>query len=132
MRERVLGSRWMLSYFQILLGNCEANYVYSNFSDCFSCRITEQKIMETRMEKPLCFFFNSEQLGEGTGYSRRLLQAQTNPKRCSTSSPNTRTNPNIPQAPPFPKAPAGHTRGHLEDTGQGSLTHPHTLFRDTP
>lgn len=47
----------MLSYFQILLGHCEANYVFSNFRNCFSCRITDQKIIKTRMEKPLCSFF---------------------------------------------------------------------------
>lgn len=42
----------------------------------------------------------------------------------------------IPQALPFPKASVGDTKGHLEDTGttvgRGSLTHPHTLFRDRP
>lgn len=60
-KERVLGSRWTFAYFQILLGNCEANYVYGNFSNCFSCRITDHKIMKAWLEKSLPFKLRAAQ-----------------------------------------------------------------------
>lgn len=53
--ERVLASQWTFSYFQILLGNREANYIYDKFSNCFSCRITNHKVMKAWMEKSLPF-----------------------------------------------------------------------------
>lgn len=137
-RQRVLGSQWMFSYLQILLGNCEANYMYNNFSNCFPCRITDQKIMKTWMEKkPLCFFqlwaaWRRYWLFQEA--AAELLQAPSNPQEV-LNNPTKHQN-NIPQALSFPKAPAGDTKGHLEDTGmtvgRGSLTHPLILSTDRP
>lgn len=48
--EKRLWVEIWIPYFQILLWSCEANFVYDNFSGCFSCRITDQKITKAGRE----------------------------------------------------------------------------------
>lgn len=49
MKKRLWVEIW-IPYFQILLWSCEANFVYDNFSGCFSCRITDEKITKAGRE----------------------------------------------------------------------------------
>lgn len=67
--------------------------------------------------KASLLFCTLSSLEKAPGYSRRLQQTLSNPKRYSKTSPNTKINPNLPQALPFPKAPTRQTRGHLKDIG---------------
>lgn len=67
-KKRLWVEIW-IPYFQILLWNCEANYLYDNFSGCFSCRITDQKIIKAERERLLS---SHERLAEGTGSVSRL------------------------------------------------------------
>lgn len=64
-------------------------------------------------KKTSLFFFNSEQLGEGTGCSRRLQQScckhRAILKRCSTTPPNTRTT--FLRLFPFQKGPQETQKG---------------------
>lgn len=131
-RERVLGSRWTSAYFQILLENCEANYVYDNFSNCFSCRITDQKIMKAQTEKPPRLL-NPEQLGAGAGSSSSrssapvLLSGLSNPQEMLRNP--THANPNSSSSWLLKKTPIRHPKGHpAQPAGRSVL--PSALQRD--
>lgn len=121
-KERVLGSRWTFAYFQILLGNCEANYVYGNFSNCFSCRITDHKIMKAWLEKSLPFKLRAAQ-----GRHRVFQLAAAELPHCtSTKQPSeVRKSPTKHQNKSQHSSPQG--TGELGGRTGGTSGTPHTL-----
>lgn len=129
-RERVLGSRWTSAYFQILLENCEANYVYDNFSNCFSCRITDQKIMKAQMEKSPCLL-HPEQLSAGCSSSCSsapiLLPGPSKLQEMLKNPIN--ANPNSSLSLLLKKIPIGHAKGHRAQAAGRSIL-PTALQRD--